>query len=143
MRNLFFPANSGCRVKFKNPRKVRKFKDFYDLTLCRQHTTSTCVGTEPEYYMAKVITQNYPHLLPESIKLICFTPPGNFPPFRGFHPFSESATPAIHFGKIIAHFVSPLSISLSHLGTIGTFFPARISFMISSVSSCRQNRLRM
>ena len=45
--------------------------------------------------------------------------------------------------KTIAQFVSPLSMSLSHLGTIGTFFPARISFIISSVSSCRQNRLRM
>lgn len=65
------------------------------------------------------------------------------PHFSGFHPFSGRATPSIHFGKTIAHFVSPLSMSLSHLGTIGTFFPARISFMISSVSSCRQNRLRM
>lgn len=71
-------------------------------------------------------------------------PTGRFlPHFSGFHPFSGSATPAIHFGKTIAHFVSPLSMSLSHLGTIGTFFPARISFMISSVSSCRQNRLWM
>ena len=65
------------------------------------------------------------------------------PLFSGFHPFSGSATPSIHFGKTIAHFVSPLSMSLSHLGAIGTFFPARISFIISSVSSCRQNRLRI
>lgn len=37
-----------------------------------------------------------------------------------FHPFSGGATPSIHFGKIIVQFVSPLSMSLSHLGTIGT-----------------------
>lgn len=65
------------------------------------------------------------------------------PLFSGFHPFSGSATPSIHFGKTIAQFVLSLSMSLSHLGTIGAFFPARISFIISSVSSCRQNRLRM
>ena len=71
-------------------------------------------------------------------------PTGRFlPHFSGFHPFSGSATPAIHFGKTIAHFVSPLSMSLSHLGTIGTFFPARISFMISSVSSFCQNLLQV
>lgn len=71
-------------------------------------------------------------------------PTGRFSPlFSGFHPFSGSTIPSIHFGKTIAQFVSPLSMSLSHLGTIGTFFPARISFIISSVSSCRQNLLRM
>ena len=48
VRNLFFQDSLmtilsifRCSVKLKNPRKVRK--DYDELTLCRQHATSTCV----------------------------------------------------------------------------------------------------
>lgn len=41
VRNIFFLSDFRCSVKLKNPRKVRK--DYDELTLCRQHATSTCV----------------------------------------------------------------------------------------------------
>ena len=44
-KNLFFLANSESPIKLKNPCKVRKFKDFYEFTLCRHVTTSTCIET--------------------------------------------------------------------------------------------------
>lgn len=50
-------------------------------------------GAEPEYFIAKVIVQNYPHLLPESITLICFTPLGNFHPFLQFSPLLGKHNP--------------------------------------------------
>lgn len=41
--------------------------------------------------MAKVIVQNYPHLLPESIAIFQFTPPDDFHPFLAvFTPFQEA-----------------------------------------------------
>lgn len=66
------------------------FSTLYFSTLDINTTHSTCVGTEAEYYMAKVIGQNYPHLLPESIAIFQFTPPDDFYPILAvFTPFLE------------------------------------------------------
>lgn len=43
MKNLFFLADSGSPIKLKNSREVRKLNDFYEFTLCRHVTTSTCI----------------------------------------------------------------------------------------------------
>lgn len=45
MKNLFFLADSGSPIKLKNSREVRKLNDFYEFTICRHVTTSTCIET--------------------------------------------------------------------------------------------------
>ena len=52
--------------------------------------------------MAKVITQNHPRLLPESIKLIWFTPPGKFHPFLAvFTPFRKAQPQPYTLAKLL------------------------------------------
>ena len=88
-----------------HPRQTQLLHWIHYQVFCRKALQpSLYAWAEPEYYMAKVIVQNYPHLLPESIALFQFTPLDNFTPF-------PEAIPSIHFGKTIDYFVSPLSMS--------------------------------
>lgn len=68
----------------------------------RSTIVSTCVGTEPEYYMAKVIGQNYPHLLPKSIAIFQFTPPDDFYPILAvFTPFLDAQPQPYTLAKLL------------------------------------------
>jgi len=58
-------------------------------------------------------------------------------------PLFRVLTTPILIDKTSVHFVSPVSISLIHLGNVGTSFPVRSIFTISSVSSFLQNLSRI
>lgn len=89
-------------VKHHMAGKVPKSKDFYKVSLCSNTIVSTCVGTEPEYYMAKVITQYYPHLLPKSIAIFQFIPPDDFYPILAvFTPFLEAQPQPYTLAKLL------------------------------------------
>lgn len=97
---------------------------------------SVCIGISSLYYMAKGFVQK----IPDFRQRVAFY---RFTPFCSISPLFRAPTIPILIGKTSVYFVSPESISLIHLGTVGTFFPERSIFTISSVSSFLQNLSRI
>ena len=116
--------------------KVPKIKDFYIVFLCINTIVSTCIGIFSLYYMAKRFVQE----VPDFCQRVAFY---RFTPFCSISPLFKVLTILILIGKTSVYFVSPVSISLIHLGTVGTFSPERSIFTISSVSSFLQNLSRI
>ena len=136
VKNLFFSPNFRSLIELENPWKVRKIKDFYYFTLCSNVTHSTCIGIFSLYYMAKRFVQKIPGFCPR----VAFS---RFTLFCSISPLFRVLTIPILIGKTSVYFISPVNISLIHLGTVGTFFPERSIFTISSVSSFLQNLSRI
>lgn len=115
------------------------FQAFFGIYFCTfdiNTTHSTCIGISSLYYMAKRFVQK----ISDFRQRVAFA---RFTPFSSISPLFRVLTIPILIGKTSVHFVSPLSISLIHLGTVGTFFPERSIFTISSVSSFLQNLSRI
>lgn len=95
-----------------------------------------CIGIFSLYYMAKGFVQK----ISDFCQRVAFY---RFTPFCSISPLFRVPTIPLLIGKTSVYFASPVSISLIHLGTVGTFFPERSIFTISSVSSFLQNLSRI